>query len=522
MTAMTSEELGISTPAEKAAAARRRDATKRVRWVRDKLTSTSGTPAFDYELLRQFAQNRQSAAMAILLLIATVGFLSGLWTGVVLAGAWMLTVTGIHLIVPRQRRQFLNEAPRRVSVGRRRARFVILDLFFGVAWMSNVVAVVRVDEGASTFILFVMLLVVAVSSMLASSLPLAMFAATAPVTIAVALDFALRGGMHNFILGAMTVTAQAYFTLLARRLYSTTLPTLEARAEKDALIGELEQAKAISDEARRRAETANISKSRFLAQMSHELRTPLNAILGFSEVMKSEVFGPHAVPTYKEYAGDIHDSGVHLLNLINEILDLSRIEAGRYELNEEPVSLTGVVGECCHLLQMRAKNRGIAIHEAFEPELPRLWADERACRQICLNLLSNAIKFTPQGGEIWLKVGWTAAGGLYMSVKANGPGIPDDEIPIVLASFGQGTNAIKSAEQGTGLGLPIAKNLIDLHGGTFTLKSKLRFGTEVVVTFQAERVMSALGPLEEPAPPIQPGHEQSGMTRERARQRSAS
>jgi two-component system cell cycle sensor histidine kinase PleC len=501
MTAMTSQELGITSPAERAKAAQRRDATKRVRFVRDRLTSNSGTPAFDYELLRQFAQNRISASLAMMLLIATVGFLSGIWTGAALAGAWSLAVFGIHRIITALCRRFLKETEGRLNTGRWRLRFVLLDLFFGIAWMSNVVAVVRADEGASTFMLFVMLLVVAVSSMLASSLPLAMFAATAPVTLAVALDFALRGGMHNFVLAAMTLTAQAYFTMLAHRLYSTTLATLEARAEKDALIGELEQAKAISDEARRRAESSNISKSRFLAQMSHELRTPLNAILGFSEVMKSEVFGPHAVPAYKEYAADIHNSGVHLLNLINEILDLSRIEAGRYELNEEPVDLAHVVADCHHLLQLRAHNRGIAIQELFEPGLPRLWADERACRQICLNLLSNAIKFTPQGGEVWLKVGWTAAGGQYMSVKDNGPGIPEDEIPIVLASFGQGTNAIKSAEQGTGLGLPIAKNLVDLHGGTFTLKSRVRFGTEVIVTVPPERVMSALGPYEEPSRP---------------------
>ena len=162
---------------------------------------------------------------------------------------------------------------------------------------------------------------------------------------------------------------------------------------------------------------------------------------------------------------------------------------------------------------MRARNRGLTIHEAFEPELPRLWGDERAIRQICLNLLSNAIKFTPQGGEIWLKVGWTASGGQYMTVKDNGPGIPEEEIPIVLASFGQGTNAIKSAEQGTGLGLPIAKNLIDLHGGTFTLKSKLREGTEVIVTFPPERVMSALGPMQEPAPSIQPHEETPSVGR---------
>src|SRR5205085_10156643 len=145
-----------------------------------------------------------------------------------------------------------------------------------------------------------------------------------------------------------------------------TLATLEARAETGALIGELETSKAISDEARRRAEAANIAKSRFLAQMSHELRTPLNAILGFSEVMKTEIFGPHAVPAYKDYAGDIHSSGVHLLGLINEILDLSRIEAGRYELNEESVALTGVVAECSHLMAMRAKSRGLTIRDVFE------------------------------------------------------------------------------------------------------------------------------------------------------------
>jgi two-component system cell cycle sensor histidine kinase PleC len=140
----------------------------------------------------------------------------------------------------------------------------------------------------------------------------------------------------------------------------------------------------------------------------------------------------------------------------------------------------------------------------FEADMPRLWADERAVRQICLNLLSNAIKFTPPGGEIWLKVGWTASGGQYLSVKDNGPGIPDEEIPIVLASFGQGSNSIKSAEQGAGLGLPIAKSLVDLHNGTFTLKSKLRIGTELIVTFPPERVMAALAPLAEPAPPMAP------------------
>ena len=485
---------------DREAVKRRRKASQRVREARDRLTSTSGTtPAFDAELLRLFAQNRLSGSLVIIMLVCSIGLLSSFWTGAFTAGTWTAAVLLIHLIILLTCRKFLAEAPGPQQIHVWRLRFILLDLFFGLAWMFDLIQPIGVDESSGTFNLFVLLLLVAVSSMLASSLPIAVLALTSPVSIAVALNFLLMGDVHGYILAGMAVTAQCYFALLAYRLYSSTLATIEARAEKDALIGELEQARMKSDEARRRAEAANISKSRFLAQMSHELRTPLNAILGFSEVMKNEIFGTHAVPAYKDYSGDIHSSGVHLLGLINEILDLSRIEAGRYELNEEAVVLTATVEECHHLLKLRAKNRGITIHEMFETDMPRIWADERAVRQVCLNLLSNAIKFTPQGGEIWLKVGWTASGGQYLSVRDTGPGIPEEEIPIVLDSFGQGSNAIKSAEQGAGLGLPIVKHLIDLHGGSFSLRSKLREGTEVIVTFPPERVMSALEPIREPA-----------------------
>jgi two-component system cell cycle sensor histidine kinase PleC len=499
-----------SSPAssEGSSAKRRRATAQHVREARDRLTSTTGTrPAFDYELLRLFAQNRLSASLVILLLVGAVGFLSSLWVGAITAGTWTSAVLVIHAIIITKCRQFLAEPANTVNSRAWRLRFIMLDLFFGLAWMFILIHPVGVEDSTGTFMLFIMLLVVALSSTLSASVPMAMIAATTPVTAAVAIHFAIRGTIQDYILAMLAITAQCYFTLLTYRLYSTQLATLEARAEKDALIGELETAKSISDEARRRAEAANVAKSRFLAQMSHELRTPLNAILGFSEVMKTEIFGPHTVPQYKDYAGDIHNSGVHLLGLINEILDLSRIEAGRYELNEEAVSLVAVADECCHLLQMRARNRGLTLHQVFENGMPKLWADERAIRQICLNFLSNAIKFTPQGGEVWVKAGWTASGGQYLSVRDTGPGIPEEEIPIVLASFGQGSNSIKSAEQGAGLGLPIAKSLIDLHGGTFALKSKLRIGTEVIVTFPPERVMTALAPLAEPAPPTQPWEE---------------
>src|SRR4051794_8283488 len=511
----------VQLPAETPIAApgtSRRAAAQRVREARDRLTSSSGTrPAFDRELLRQYAQTRISASYVVMLLVVATGLLFGFWMQPISAAAWTLGMLCIHIVITRNCSRFLAEPASLIATRKWRTRFVLLDLLYGLCWTAILIHPTSPDMTSNTLMMFLMLLVIAVSSMLAANLPIAALVATAPVTTAIAVNFALSHTIDNYVLALLALAAEGYFALLARRLHSTTLDTLEARAEKDALIGELEQAKAISDEARHRAESANIAKSRFLAQMSHELRTPLNAILGFSEVMKSEIFGAHAVPVYKEYSADIHNSGVHLLNLINEILDLSRIEAGRYELNEEAVSLVGIVADCHHLMKLRASSRGITIHEVFEQAMPRLWADERAIRQVVLNLLSNSIKFTPQGGEIWLKAGWTASGGQYLSVKDTGSGIPEDEIPVVLASFGQGSNSIKSAEQGAGLGLPIAKNLVDLHGGTFTLKSKLRIGTEVIVTFPPERVMSALAPMSDDSPPLQP--ESSAVADEKRRPR---
>jgi two-component system cell cycle sensor histidine kinase PleC len=189
------------------------------------------------------------------------------------------------------------------------------------------------------------------------------------------------------------------------------------------------------------------------------------------------------------YGEDIHKSGHHLLNLINEILDLSRIEAGRHELSEEAVSLIDTASDCRHLLTLRAKEKRMTINEQFEDDLPRIWADERSVRQVILNLLSNAIKFTPPGGTIDITVGWTAGGGQYVSVRDNGPGIPEDEIPTVLEAFGRSSAAHNSAEEGSGLGLPIVMGLVERHGGRFSINSKLREGTEVIATFPRERVM---------------------------------
>jgi two-component system, cell cycle sensor histidine kinase PleC len=475
----------------------RRAVALKLREVRERLTSTNGLrPAFDQELSRQFAQNRLAAAPVVLVLVLGIAGAASLWTSGLVITAWLVAVISGQGLLVLLARRFLASAPDSKRLKRWRLRFALGELMTATCWAALGLHLANVgQEAANVFVLFLMMLIVAVSTMLSATIPSVMYVGAIPVALVVLTTSIMGGTVTGSAVSLMAAAALAYFMVLGNRLHRSAVETLEFRAEKDALIAELEQAKANSDEARRRAEEANLAKSRFLATMSHELRTPLNAILGFSEVMRAEIFGPLNVPNYKEYVEDIHASGQHLLNLINEILDLSRIEAGRYELKEEAVKLAHVVDECHHLLKLRAKAKGITIREVIEPDMPALWADERAVRQVTLNLLSNAIKFTPQGGDVMVKVGWTSSGGQYLMVTDTGPGIPAEEIPIVLSSFGRGSLAIKTAEQGTGLGLPIVKGLIDLHGGKFALRSKLREGTEVIVTFPAARVMEALAPI---------------------------
>ncbi|WP_336486234.1 sensor histidine kinase [Methylobacterium nigriterrae] len=471
-------------------ASRRRGIAREMRSAREKLTSTTGLErAFDYELLRLYAQYRVGAGIPLGLFAVAMAAASIFWVPPAVAAAWALSVFLTITLVTSLARRFLRQNPGEVSLSRWRRLFVLSEGMQSLCW-SLMIALGA--TGGRTFALFGLVIAAAVATMLAATVPMAAVAGLAPLAAATLSLLVFSRDADAILLVTMALGSQLFFLGLARRLYTSTVGALQSRAEKDAIFGELEQAKANSDEARRRAEEANLAKSRFLATMSHELRTPLNAILGFSEVMKNEVFGPHTAPSYQEYSNDIHDSGMHLLNLINEILDLSRIEAGRYELNEEALQLAHIVEECRHMMGLRARSKGQTFHDFVDDSLPRLWADERALRQIVLNLLSNAVKFTPPGGEITIKVGWTSSGGQYVAVKDSGPGIPEDELGTVMSSFGRGSLAIKTAEQGSGLGLPIVKGLVDLHGGQFQLKSKPREGTEVIVTLPASRVMDTL------------------------------
>ncbi len=237
------------------------------------------------------------------------------------------------------------------------------------------------------------------------------------------------------------------------------------------------------------AENANMAKSEFLANMSHELRTPLNAIIGFSDIIKCERLGPVGSTKYREYADDILQSGQHLLALINDILDLSKVESGTDELIEENIDLLQTANAIMKLVTGLARKGKLKLELDVSDDIPVLLADERKVKQILLNLLSNAIKFPLVDGEVTLKIWSRADSGFIIQVIDNGIGIAFEDIPKALAAFQQIDSGLNRKQQGTGLGLPLTKALVEMHGGCLDLQSKLGVGTTVTVRFPAERII---------------------------------
>ncbi|MFQ5783961.1 MAG: PAS domain-containing protein [Alphaproteobacteria bacterium] len=255
-------------------------------------------------------------------------------------------------------------------------------------------------------------------------------------------------------------------------------------------ITERKRAEAALRAAKEEADLANRAKSEFLANMSHELRTPLNAIIGFSEMIRDGVFGPLGSVKYKEYAVDINASGLHLLALINDILDLSKIEAGKFELAEAAVDVPSVVGSCVALIKERAESAGVRLESHVPAAPPALYADERKLKQILINLLSNAIKFTPPGGRIDVRVDGSSQHGCSITIADTGIGIAPEDIPKVMEPFGQADTGLDRKYEGTGLGLSLTRALVELHGGTFELESAVGRGTRAIVRFPAARIVA--------------------------------
>jgi len=291
----------------------------------------------------------------------------------------------------------------------------------------------------------------------------------------------------------MGVTAMQFtiIDITERRRFEEQL--LESRDRLQRQAAELARLNRDLDAARREAEqhgeaaqAANRAKSHFLATMSHELRTPLNAILGFAELISQEAFGPVSVPEYREYASDILTSGQHLLELINDILDLAKIEAGRLDLAPEYLHLDEVMESCLRLNRMRAREREIRMDLVVAPGAEQLFADERAVKQIVFNLLSNAIKFTPPGGSVVLRAERNERGEVVIAVEDSGIGISEKDLQRVLRPFEQVDNSYNRGAGGTGLGLALVTSLSALHGGRLEMDSEPGVGTTIRVIFPAE------------------------------------
>jgi signal transduction histidine kinase len=238
--------------------------------------------------------------------------------------------------------------------------------------------------------------------------------------------------------------------------------------------------------ARDLAETANRARGEFLANMSHELRTPLNAVLGFSEILEKELFGPLGDARYREFAQDIHKSGRHLLEVIGNILDLAKVDAGRLELYEDDIDIVEIMQICGRLMTEAASAGGVMLEVRPPAERPFIHGDATRIRQIFLNLLSNAVKFTPAGGSVILS-GQADEGGFAFSVIDTGIGMTEDEAVMAMQPFRQIDSSLSRRYQGTGLGLPLTKSLVSLHGGALDIRSAPGQGTTVTVWLPRQR-----------------------------------
>ncbi|OJT98490.1 MAG: hypothetical protein BGN82_05850 [Alphaproteobacteria bacterium 65-7] len=307
-------------------------------------------------------------------------------------------------------------------------------------------------------------------------------ASLAPITVMTSVRFLAGDSLVDMVIGALA-------PFIALQLWHTGSPLVKRmdedsrlRFEVGDLARELEEARDDALRKRFEAEAANASKTAFLANMSHELRTPLNAILGFSEIISQECFGPVGSERYRDYAGDIHASGAHLLSLINDLLDVAKIEAGRMDIAPHPLDAGRMFDVALKLIGSKAREKGQELTIAVAPGAPALHADERALKQILINLVSNAVKFTPEGGHIAVTGSRAPDGSFQILVRDNGPGVPPDKLDKVFFPFNQVDNRFDRQAGGTGLGLSLVRGLAELHGGRAWMESEFGKGCSVYVT----------------------------------------
>ena len=444
------------------------------------------------EQLRLALKNLKPNCWLMPLLAAVICLMFARWVSVPVLAFWfgLVAVGGSYLGVVAY--TFLARAPDRLPSRNWGVRAAIGYGLFAVSWASLAFLFWRHGDDLNQ-----MLILLLIACTLAGNA--ALVGASKPLTIvgysvygiALVADPLREGGIIYDGLAVLAFGYVCYLAYMSRQIYFTARDMLLLRDDKNELIEALARAKDESDRARERAEAASRAKSEFLANMSHELRTPLNAILGFSEMIFSNALGTNP-SKYKEYARHVHESGNHLLALVNDILDLAKIESGKLELRESDVDLGVIVTETVLLLGDQAAVAQLDLASEIESRLPMLRADGRALRQMLINLLSNAIKYTPPGGEVAVFAGLAASGEIVFGVRDTGIGIDPRDQLRVFSSFGQGRHDVAVSDKGTGLGLSIVKGLCDAHGGRITLASELGQGTCVSIALPAARVIPRL------------------------------
>jgi len=411
------------------------------------------------------------------------------WLAAWVAGVWL--VTALRGAVWLRYRRASAESARARTPGR---LLTGIALASGAIWgLPAVVFFPEAPLALQGFIVFVLggMSAGAVAT-LASHLP-AFHCFIVPALVPLVGRLLFEGEVLYIAMGLMGGVYLAVLVATSLNLNRTLTRALMLQIEKSDLVDDL-------TEARAKAEAANVAKSAFLATVSHELRTPLNAVIGFAQLLEAEIHGPLGHGKYREYLGHMSGSGVHLLNLIDELLDLSRAEAGHLLIRDEvAVDLAAELTHCVALMAARAEHSGIRLETSLPENLPLLRADPQRLRQIVLNVLSNAVKFTPKDGLVELTATREPTGKLALTVRDSGIGMSEGDLAVALEFFGRADNARSRATEGTGIGLPLTALLLEMHGGELEIDSQPDGGTLVNLRFPPERVIEDA----EPGPPAE-------------------
>ncbi|MCW5774197.1 MAG: HAMP domain-containing histidine kinase [Rhodospirillaceae bacterium] len=395
------------------------------------------------------------------------------WAALVIAAA---IVRWVHCRRYFERARPIDEAPR---WGR---TFAWGTLLSGMLWGIAGVAFFSPHSGVLLIVLVFLVTGLSAAALTGYTAHLpAFYAFVLPAVVPFGVRLMLDGAPVHVFTATLLAVWITIFVYLAHTLNAHTLDRVLLLLGNGHMADTLRKARDAADE-------ANQAKTRFLANMSHELRTPLNAIIGFSDIMRNELYGGLGHAKYMQYAGDINRSGSHLLQLINDILDVAKIEVGGQALNEAVIDLGGTLKQCAQLVEVQAREAGIGFSVEVSPRLPGLRADPTRFRQIVLNLVSNAVKFTPAGGKVWLTAGLDQGGDVLIQVRDTGIGMKVEDVPKALMPFVQLGRDAPRGDPGTGLGLPLVKTLVEAHGGKLAIESEPGKGTIVSVHLPKTRL----------------------------------